>query len=544
MSNESLTAGSHDAPFRNALTDCILPLLALAAYAVGFYLRWPMWEDQATYHYMAWGVLHGMRPYVDLVDVNFPGIIPVHVLARMISGADPLGLRLLDLLFCLGLCFGTSWLLTSWGVPRPVRLAAITAYLVSYFATGHFWTAQRESFAWPLLLAGFAPFLAARRPHSSLAWLVAGFATGSGLWIKPTLFPTYLWAAGAWFTSGLPSASNRWRHFILHTSGIVAVSLSFLLWLRSWDSLSGFWHWCLAYAFGAYHLSGWPWLIRFGQTAKRLWAYGAPGPSILWALGMLAVLRRREREALWIHRSHEVITSFGMCVLLLLIVLWQGKGHSVYQYIPLQWSVAVFGAVLLSSRTWGRAANALVPALCVCALAAVGAKVAHHPPSAPVPTDGTRMAAKVAPMLRPGETIVTFGFANTLLSALERPTPFPVISSWVLYSAAPPGHPGRQEIASLLCHSLQDPSVRFFLVRMGPTMRMNWFQVPPHKIIAGLPEVQSILASHYEPCQELNAFGFEAYQRRTPPSAPEVGPNSSEIPPPTSEHRRTQKRLP
>jgi len=476
-----------------------------------------MWEDQATYHYMAWGVLHGMKPYVDLVDVNFPGIIPIHVLARLISGADPLGLRLLNLIFCAGLCFTTSWLLTSWGVPGPLRLAAVTAYLVSYFATGHFWTAQRESFAWPLLVAGLLPFLTARRSHTTLTWLAAGLAAGIGLWIKPALAPAYLWAMSAWFAGGLYPAAGRWRCLLLHSVAIAAVSILFLAWLASWGSLGGFWHWCVAYAFGAYHQSAWPWLIRFGQLAKRLWAFGAPGPFTLWALGLLAVTGREERHTLWSRRSHELVTSFGMCVVLSLIVLLQGKGHSVYQYIPLQWSLAVLGALLLSARTWGRAANLALSITCVCALAVVGVKVAHHPPSPPVPTDGTRMAEKVAPMLRPGETIVTFGFSNTLLSALERPTPFPVISSWILYSATPPGHPARQEIVQLLCHALQDPTVRFFLVRMGPTMRLKWFQDAPHKVIAAIPEVQAILASQYQLCPTLNEFGFQTYERRPPP---------------------------
>jgi hypothetical protein len=509
-------APATNSPLRDALGDCLLPLVALAAYAACFYLHWPMWEDQATYHYMAWGILHGMRPYVDLVDVNFPGVIPIHVVARFISGADPLGMRLLDLVFCLGLCFGTSWLLTSWGIARPLRLAAITAYLVSYFAPGHFWTAQRDSFAWPLLVAGFIPFYLARRSHGTVAWLAAGVAAGLGLWIKPTLAPAYLWAAGAWFTSGLVPASGRWRCFLIHMAAMVAVSCAFMAWLAAWGSLPGFFHWCFGYAFGAYHQSGWPWLVRFGQTAGRLWANGAPGPVSLLFLGLIAVAARGPRQKLWGARNHEVITALGMCPVVWFVVLWQGKGHSVYQYIPLQWSLAVLGALLVSSREW-RPLNKVIPVLCICALAAVGMKVALDPPSPTVPTDGTRMAERVAPLLRPGETIVTFGFANTLLSALERPTPFPIISSWILYSATPPNHPGRDEITRLLARSLQAPSVRYFLVRQGPAMHLNWFQVPPNKVVATMSPVQAVLAAQYQPCPALNTFGFEVYERRTGP---------------------------
>jgi len=431
-------------PLRDALGDWLLPLVALTAYAACFYLRWPVWEDQATYQYMAWGLLHGMRPYVDLVDVNFPGIIPIHILAQLISGADPLGLRLLDLLFTLGLCFGTSWLLTSWGVTRPLRLLALTAYLVGYFATGHFWTAQRDSFALPLLVAGFMPFMAPRGHRAPLAWLPAGVAVGLGLWIKPTLTPAYLWLSAMWLLVGPRPIGVRWRSWALHALGLALVSVGFLLWLTAWGSLQGFVHWCIHYAFGAYHHSGWPWLIRFSQTARRLWANGAPGPVTLLAIGIVAGSRREVRGPLWDRYRYELTTVIGLCAVLLFVVLCQGKGHSVYQYIPFQWSLTMLGALLASARDWRRA-NTLVIAVCLLAFTAVGAKVALRPPSPAVPTDGTRMAQRVAPLLRPGETIVTFGFANTLLSALERPTPFPVISSWILYAATPPTHPGRKE---------------------------------------------------------------------------------------------------
>src|SRR5688572_21134301 len=98
--------------------DVLFAAAVLTAYFAAFYHRWPIWEDQAIYHYMAWGLEHGMVPYRDTIDINWPGIVLVHLVARAISGADAMGLRLLDCLFALLLCGSGSAFLSAYGVAR------------------------------------------------------------------------------------------------------------------------------------------------------------------------------------------------------------------------------------------------------------------------------------------------------------------------------------------------------------------------------------------------------------------------------------------
>src|SRR5262245_8022528 len=98
---------------------------------------------------MAWGLSHGMVPYRDTINMNWPGAILVHVAARAVSGKDGIGLRLLDSFALVLLCLCTSWVLYAYRVALPLRLAALAAYLTSYVGTGVGETAQRESFALP-----------------------------------------------------------------------------------------------------------------------------------------------------------------------------------------------------------------------------------------------------------------------------------------------------------------------------------------------------------------------------------------------------------
>ena len=115
-----------------------------------------MWEDQGIFHYMAWGTIHGLVPYRDTINMNWPGSIIVHLIAFAISGTNAVGLRLLDVGFLILLSTATAVLLRAYGVDFALRCACVTSYYATYFMTNMVGTAQRESFALPLVAVGVA----------------------------------------------------------------------------------------------------------------------------------------------------------------------------------------------------------------------------------------------------------------------------------------------------------------------------------------------------------------------------------------------------
>jgi hypothetical protein len=204
-----------------------------------FYHRWPIWEDQGTFHYIAWGITHGLIPYVDIIEWNWPGMFGVHVLARWISGANPLGLRLVDSLYVMAACLALACILASLRTPRPLRLLCITAYVMSYFFNGYNNTAQRESFALPPLLLGCVPWVwaATADKRGPLGWFFgAGLIMAAGVWAKPTVAPLGL-VIVAWAFLPAWRAGLAWRRLLTFVSGGLLGCVLYVIWLYRLGSL-------------------------------------------------------------------------------------------------------------------------------------------------------------------------------------------------------------------------------------------------------------------------------------------------------------------
>jgi hypothetical protein len=462
--------------FRQVRTDLAFAACVLGVFFAVFYRRWPLGEDQGIYHYMAWGMSHGLLPYRDTVNMNWPGIIVVHAVSRAISGASPLGLRLLDTGFLFLLSAATSLTLAAFRVPVPLRLLCLTSYFTSYFLTGFAQTAQRESFALPLVAAGVACCLIYLRTNSDALVRPAfwcGLLSGLGLSVKPTLVPAVL------FALALPPALRRSKaslRFVGWFAGGVAVAGGLaVLFVVLCCSPRGFLEWGVRYAFGPYASASWPLRERFRHSVQWL----APMtlcsmPALLALTGVGTFATRVVVRRPWLVQGRWLPTAlFGsLTAVLYATVLAQGKTHCIYHFHPVLWGLSLTGVVALRAaygvRHWPSLRGSVVT-LCVVALVVVLTNAAH--PVWRTRPDGARLAAVVKDRLAASDELVLLGFAPTLLSAVEHRTPFPFVDSWVLLSCSgrPPCASYARMIGDSLARSVEKPSVKCYVLHRDLT---------------------------------------------------------------------------
>jgi hypothetical protein len=509
-----------DAPVYGGAGDSLLPdyafcVAAILGYLLLFYARLPIWEDQGIYHYQAWCLQHGLAPYVDAINLGFPGTILLHCVARAISGADPTGLRIVDAAFQLALLLGTSMLLRAWGVRAPVRLLALTAYLLYYFRPSPQYTAQRETFTLPLALWALLPWLSQLRPAATWRWgtcALAGVVAAAGLWIKPTV--------GLVIVVGLiPALAMHWRkrRFWLGIAalcvGAMAASLVMIGWLAHIGSLPGFLKWAVQYAFGPYAEAKAPWPARVHGLWSDVIFGGRHTVSVLALLaagGAVHFLRGCRAET-W-RRRRELGGTLALVVGTTAVILGQGKGWT-YHYAPLLWALAVLGALLLSASRLNEPSARRTPAvwaLCLLLAFGVGVKMARVSVE---PTDGVRLARQLSALLPPGKTVVLFGFSPSLLSELGRPTPFPFVNGYTMCAASPPGSWPRMEILGSLARALSDPSVQYAIVGRVATWQVDSPGESPMSLIKADPAVWAILSRDYRWTRNPTSEESDVYER-------------------------------
>jgi hypothetical protein len=127
--------------------DAVFLGVVLTTFYVWFYSRWPLYIDQSIYHYMAWGALHGMVPYRDAINMNWPGIVPFHILGRLLTGHDEAGFRLVDTVVVFVLGVSSASVLRAGGTPAPIRLLALSLYLLAYSSSSRRPPSSSRSFA-------------------------------------------------------------------------------------------------------------------------------------------------------------------------------------------------------------------------------------------------------------------------------------------------------------------------------------------------------------------------------------------------------------
>lgn len=501
---------------RLTLEELVAVAAALAAIAA-FYLRWPVWEDQGVYDYMAWGALHGKRLYVDLIDMNWPGIVIVHLVARVIGGGASWGLRLVDLGGMLAIAGMTLWLLGRWGVPRTIRVAAVVCYLTNYLAAGYQQTAERESFALPLALAGMLPWLVTasiKKRADVIGFALAGAAAGMAVWIKPPI------AALIAASMILPVLTLPWRAtgktMAAWVGGALVVTLGFVVALAAMKSLAGFWHWSIDYAFTAYAKTVWPWRRRlFYVLWFVVYPRQRPLPVLMILLGAVGIgagawIGSRECASRhWRAYRSRILACAILVAAALLAALLQGKTHCNYHFIPLRWATSALGAVLLAAVPvdWGRWAGWVVGGACAIILlwtvetGFAGIRMPLLRPDA--------VAAIRAVLGRDGQ-FVAWTQGGLLQATLERSTPFPLVAAHFDWVCTPPGR-WRDQMMQMLCTALKDPSVKLLMVQHTNRFAICWPPQSAQDVIAADADVQRVLRSEYRGPYELD--DYDAYVR-------------------------------
>jgi hypothetical protein len=502
---------------RQIAPECAVFAIALIACGLRHVLWWYPWEDQAAHQYMAWGIFHGMRPYVDAIDMNWPGIVLVHVVAYLLAGTASWGLRGIDLLFQFGLLAGTAYLLAAWRVPRPMRLLAGCSYLMTYLATGWWWTAQRESFNWPLWVIGTVPFLVALGPSDCIkpvwgrrAWFILGSVAGLSLWIKPTpVLALFVVVVLALLLSERQERAVLWRGLILFTVGMIAVSIAFIIALAAMGSLAGFLKWSIYYAATVYGKATWPWSSRLIMTCRTALspAY-RPVALVLAVIGFIVALTtkpmRRRMRGSW--RRPCVAATLLMLTAAATAIL-QGKTNCVYHFLPMRWSFSLLAGVVWAMVEWN---NPMRWGAYLASIAILLITFASLKPMGPTP--GTAAVSTIGPMLRPDDQVIMWGASTTLLAGLEHRTPFPFVGSTAVYLCTPPGSKYRRELLDQLDTALSNRSVKLLLVEQGDGYAMQNKPEKPREILQGDPPTMEIIRAQYRELPASTVGGFDVWE--------------------------------
>jgi hypothetical protein len=160
----------------------VILLVGLVSAASSFF--WPFGRDQGFNAHAGMVILQGGVPFKDVWDIKGPGMQYIFALSEIVFGRNLWGIRLLDMLCQIAVAFILYRMVERLAGPLCALLAACL-FLVSYYQGGFWCTAQCESFAMLLMVAGL--FLVDREPPgtSILASFAGGLCYGALPWLKP-----------------------------------------------------------------------------------------------------------------------------------------------------------------------------------------------------------------------------------------------------------------------------------------------------------------------------------------------------------------------
>lgn len=520
------------APLRPIAPDAVFA----AATALMLYWRsfrfWPLWEDQSIYEYMAWGVRHGQVLYRDAINMNWPGVVVMHLIGQVFGPAGP-GLRLLECLAIGVLFVSTSLVLHAFRVNALVRMGVLILYLGAYVGLGYENTAQRESFLVAFMAVAMVPFgLSLADPKRAVShggWIAAGACAAMAVWSKPTagLVLTAVPAVTVLFWLLRGELRGRVRPVLSWVLGACALTAAMLLFLAVCGSLRGFFHWAVAYAFGPYasirytpevrwvHFAN---ILRDGAGMPTLMSFvrislGALGVSIIVALPIV-VWKRRDLARVHARRLLAAVSfSATLAGTAIASIYLQGKTHSGYHFIPMMWAFTLGAGVLwTNSRICADGLRSRI-ASPMAAVAAFGLLLYQLNPhfKQPPPHDDSTMADSLRANLGPSESVVLFGFQPSILRKLERPTPFAFVDSWIMYACA--GDTAfRREILADWNRALLDPQVRFFLVHRSLQL-MTGGEISELIVAEHFPESRLAELGFARTGRIAGAGGYDVYER-------------------------------
>ena len=416
----------------------------LLAWLVGRSMTWPLVHDAPLLHYIARRIGEGAVPYRDLFDMNFPGVYLLHLLVVSTLGPGDLAWRLFDLTWLAAWALGGAAFVAPWGRPAA---AASAALLALYHLAGGAWQAgQRDFLLGPFLILGalgVARWLESLR-CGSLTW--GGLALGAALTIKPhtvvlaaalaMMIVVTAWRAGHGVAGPLASFAT----------GATVAPLAVVGWLAVAGALPAWRAIVIDYLIPLYSRLGRP--ADWGVYRPDAWLPIAAG-VLLSAGSALAAGRFGVRHA---------VAALGVLYGVVHFV-GQGKGWEYHLY-PL----ATFGIVTMVAglpvaiRHRRRPASILLLVSVALTLALLGDK-ARAVGLAGWERDkadrARRLAAELAPMLAPGDTVQVFdttaGGVHALLRlGVREPTRF----LYDFHFFHDPGHPTIDALRAELIRAL------------------------------------------------------------------------------------------
>ena len=392
-------------------------MVGLVVWLVWRSLSWPLVHDAPLMHYVAWRILEGAVPYRDVFDMNFPGVYLLHLLVVWGLGTGDLAWRVFDLAWLMVLALGVAGFAWAWG-----RTAAGVAALliVLYHLGGGAWQAgQRDFLLGPFLVGGalgVARWVESGR-RTALVW--GGVALGASLTIKPhalvlTAALAVLIAVTGWRTGGGVLAPLVW-----FGAGAAVAPVAIVVWLALAGALPAWRAIVLEYLIPLYS--------RLGRSADwnvyRPYVWIPIGAGVLLStVGALVARRFGARHA---------VAALGVLYGVVHFV-GQGKGWE-YHLDPL----ATFALLLMVAEVptalgrWRPLALPLLLSVAVTVVLLADKAVAVSPAGweRDRAAGARRLAAELAPMLAPGETVqvldTTAGGIHALLRLGARePTRF------------------------------------------------------------------------------------------------------------------------
>ena len=374
-------------------------------------LGWPLVHDAPLMHYVARRIAEGAAPYRDLFDMNFPGVYLLHLLVVRALGDGDLAWRLFDLAWLASAAVAAAAFAAPWG-----RLAAAVAAgsLMLYHLAGGAWqSGQRDFLLCPLLLVGalgVARWLEATggRRRRDLAW--GGLALGASMTVKPhtvalaaalgVMIAVTAWRAGSGMTGPLAS-------FCI---GAAVVPAAVVLWLAMAGALPAWRAILFEYLVPLYSRLG-----RAAPNVYRAWIW-IPIASgvVLSAASALAAGRFRARHA---------VAAIGILYGLVHFVA-QGKGWEYHLY-PL----AAFALVLPTAEigpALARLGRPVAVPLLLSVTLTLGLLTSKALAVSPAGWErakaesARRLAAELAPRLRPGDTVQVLDTTGGGIHALLR----------------------------------------------------------------------------------------------------------------------------
>jgi hypothetical protein len=381
----------------------------LLAWLVGRSMTWPLVHDAPLLHYIARRIGEGAVPYRDLFDMNFPGVYLLHLLVVSTLGPGDLAWRLFDLTWLAAWALGAAAFAAPWGRPAA---AAAAGLLALYHLGGGAWQAgQRDFLLGPFLILGalgVARWMESRR-CGSLAW--GGLALGAALTIKPhtvvlaaalaMMIVVTAWRAGDGVAGPLASFAT----------GATVAPLAVVGWLAVAGALPAWRAIVIDYLIPLYS--------RLGRPAD--WAVYRPYAWLPIAAGVL--LSVGSALAAGRFGGRHAVAALGVLYGVVHFVA-QGKGWEYHLY-PL----ATFGIVTMVAglpvaiRHRRRPASILLLVSVALTLALLGDK-ARAAGLAGWERDkadrARRLAAELAPMLAPGDTVQVFDTTAGGVHALLR----------------------------------------------------------------------------------------------------------------------------